>query len=169
MRSSRKVCWFLYRFLYALKCRSLGLRVHGPIPTFLERLAPHSEDLDILGYKMPPGTVIGTQSWSMHRDGNTFSDPEVFNIFRWLDADQPQETMSQLLIPFGIGPIICVGQHLARNAIKTMLAATIRNFDILPCSETNDRTMEMMELFVRTFIVLQTYLRTELNHRGCSQ
>lgn len=88
----------------------------------------------------------------MHRNEALFSEPEMFDISRWLTPNQSQvDTMSQSLAPFGLGPRQCVGQHLARYATKTMVAAIIRNFDILPCSETNERTMEMMELFVRTY------------------
>ncbi|KAJ3895364.1 cytochrome P450 [Lentinula edodes] len=124
-----------------------GLRLHGPIPTFLERLAPKGGHLDLLGYQLPAGTVIGTQSWSMHRNRGIFKDPEEFDVFRWLDSDQPQDAMLQAWAPYGLGTRICIGQHLARGAIKTVLAALLRNFDVLPFPETNDESMEMMELF----------------------
>ncbi|KAJ7218138.1 cytochrome P450 [Mycena pura] len=124
-----------------------GLRLHGPIPTFLERLAPRGETLDLMGYKLPPETVIGTQSWSMHRDATVFPEPETFDVLRWLGEDKSLEAQTQSLAPFGLGTRVCIGQHLARNAIKTMLAAIIRNFEILSSTGTNERTMEMMELF----------------------
>ncbi|KIK56498.1 hypothetical protein GYMLUDRAFT_230137 [Collybiopsis luxurians FD-317 M1] len=139
------------KILQALPCLDAlfkeGLRLHGPIPTFLERLSPQSGPLDLLGFKIPPKTVIGTQSWSMHRNEAIFQNPELFDTFRWLDEAKPQEPMLQSLAPFGMGTRICIGQHLARAAIKIMLAAIIRNFDIAPCEQTNARTMEMMELF----------------------
>jgi cytochrome P450 len=84
----------------------------------------------------------------MHRDPALFPEPDAFDISRWLDETQPQEALSQALAPFGLGSRVCIGQHLARNAIKTMIAAIIRNFEVLPCSETNEKTMDMMELFV---------------------
>ncbi|GAW09692.1 cytochrome p450 [Lentinula edodes] len=70
-----------------------------------------------------------------------------FDVFRWLDSDQPQDAMLQAWAPYGLGTRICIGQHLARGAIKTVLAALLRNFDVLPFPETNDESMEMMELF----------------------
>ncbi|KAJ3809623.1 cytochrome P450 [Lentinula aff. lateritia] len=124
-----------------------GLRLHGPIPTFLERLAPKGGPLDLLWYQLPAGTVIDTQSWSMHRNRGIFRDPEEFDVFRWLDSDQPQDAMLQAWAPYGLGTRICIGQHLARGAIKTVLAALLRNFDVLPFPETNDESMEIMELF----------------------
>ena len=105
--------------------------------------------MDLLGYRLPPRTVIGTQSWSMHREDAIYPNPEKFDVFRWLDTNQPQDAMSQSLAPFGMGPRMCIGQHLARNSIRAMIAAVLRNFEVLPCPETNDTTMEMMELLVR--------------------
>ncbi|KAJ3818453.1 cytochrome P450 [Lentinula raphanica] len=146
-----------------------GLRLHGPIPTFLERLAPKSGPLDLLGYQLPPGTVIGTQSWSMHRNDGIFKNPEEFDVFRWLDSDQPQDAMLQAWAPYGLGTRVCIGQHLARGAIKTCLAALLRNFDVLPHPETNEETMEMMELFVSLGLFnVQTQFDNRLL-RACSQ
>ncbi|KAJ3991060.1 cytochrome P450 [Lentinula boryana] len=125
-----------------------GLCLYGPIPTFLERLAPRGVPLNLLGYQLPPGTVIGTQSWSMHQNARIFGNPEEFDISRWLDnTNQLQDAMSQAWAPYRLGTRICIGQHLARGAMKTVLAALLRNFDVLPCPETNDETMDMMELF----------------------
>ncbi|KAJ3766660.1 cytochrome P450 [Lentinula raphanica] len=138
-----------------------GLRLHGPIPTFLERLAPgpqqapsgsrgHSTGLDILGYRIPPGTVIGTQSWSMHRKEDVFGNPEKFDISRWLEQDSNQDSqdaMTQAWAPYGLGTRMCIGQHLARGAMKTVLALVLRTFDVECSPETNEKTMEMIELF----------------------
>ncbi|KAF5391125.1 hypothetical protein D9757_003046 [Collybiopsis confluens] len=124
-----------------------GMRLHGPIPTFLERRSPRGGPLDLLGFKVPPRTVIGTQSWSMHRNEAIFENPEVFDVFRWLDPNKPQDAMLQALNPYGLGTRICIGQHLSRAANKTTLAAVLRNFDIAPCEKTDSQSMEMMELF----------------------
>ena len=50
-------------------------------PSPLERVAPDSLDgneFSILGYTIPPGTIIASQAWSSHRDPNIFTDPEQF-------------------------------------------------------------------------------------------
>ncbi|KAJ3753507.1 cytochrome P450 [Lentinula raphanica] len=138
-----------------------GLRLHGPIPTFLERLAPpqaqqaqsgvHHPGLNLLGYQIPPGTVIGTQSWSMHRKEDVFGNPEEFDISRWLEQDnqdsESQDAMTQAWAPYGLGTRMCIGQHLARGAMKTVLALVLRTFDVECSPETNEKTMEMIELF----------------------
>ena len=37
-----------------------------------------------MGYALPPGTVVGTQAWSMHRDERVFPAAETFLPERWL-------------------------------------------------------------------------------------
>lgn len=51
------------------------LRLHGPVPGSLSRVVPKT-GLQVLGYYIPPGTVVGTQSYSMHRNPEIFSNPE---------------------------------------------------------------------------------------------
>lgn len=59
--------------------------------------------------------------------------------------------MSQHLMPFGLGTRVCGGQNLARMMLKVTLATTVRNFDVVANTvETNERTMKIMDAFVRT-------------------
>jgi cytochrome P450 len=51
------------------------LRMYGPIPGALQRVAPQA-GLHVSGHFIPPGTIVCTQSYSMHRNPAIFSDPE---------------------------------------------------------------------------------------------
>ena len=48
------------------------MRVYGPVPALLERVVPSTtaskidDSFDMMGYALPPGTVVATQAWSMH-------------------------------------------------------------------------------------------------------
>ena len=44
-----------------------------------------------MGFTLPPGTLIGTQAWSMHRDPDVFPSPETFLPERWLHSGQKGE------------------------------------------------------------------------------
>ncbi|KAK7676146.1 hypothetical protein QCA50_020897 [Cerrena zonata] len=141
-----------------------GLRVYGSAPAFLERVVPArtsatvskaDEDFDLMGYALPPGTIVGTQAWSMHRNADVFPSAETFLPERWLSTDGSDAEedrlmkMSQHLMPFGLGTRVCGGQNLARMMLKITLATTVRNFDIIANSaETNERTMKIMDAFV---------------------
>lgn len=145
------------------------LRVYGPGPAPLERVVPKSEtSFEILGCHIPPGTIVATQSWSLHRDAAVFPSPETYLPERWLDADEEQlAEMVAHWMPFGTGIRICGGMAFALQGelwvllgvscgspyglsdIRIALATFARNFDVTaPLDETNDRTMEIRDAFV---------------------
>lgn len=141
--------------------KSIGLRVYGAAPSLLERVVPAStskngpsdEIFDLMGYALPPGTIVATQAWSMHRDPSVFPSPETFLPERWLNGNGTSEedlaTMSAYMMPFGTGSRICGGQNLAQMMIKVVLAAFVKSFDIAAPAETNERSMEIKDSFVR--------------------
>jgi cytochrome P450 len=56
----------------------------------------------MMGYALPPGTIVATQAWSMHRDPEIFPSPETFLPERWLpvdDSDAEEERLSRYVCP----------------------------------------------------------------------
>ncbi|KAI0074783.1 cytochrome P450 [Panus rudis PR-1116 ss-1] len=143
-----------------------GFRLHGSAPALLERVVPSrsaapmtksDEDFDMMGYALPPGTIVATQAWSMHRDPAVFPSPETFLPERWLSIDGSEgeeeriSRMMQHLMPFGTGSRVCGGQNFAKMMLKIVLATVVRNFDVSAnIAETNERTMKIMDAFVTT-------------------
>ncbi|KAI0371502.1 cytochrome P450 [Pilatotrama ljubarskyi] len=138
-----------------------GLRIYGAAPSVLERVVPSTtasqidDSFDMMGYALPPGTVIGTQAWSLHRDAEVFPSAETFLPERWLPVEgavgeeERLARMSQYLMPFGVGTRVCGGQNLAHMVLRITTAAVIANFDIAAdLSETNEQTMEIKDAFV---------------------
>ena len=58
------------------------LRLRGPITQGLPRLVP-PESLESCGHLIPPGTVVGVQAYTMHRNPEVWGHPEAFNPARW--------------------------------------------------------------------------------------
>lgn len=57
--------------------------------------------------------------------------------------------MHQHMMPFGVGTRVCGGQNLAQMMLRIVIAALVRNFNVIANSaETNERTMEMRDAFV---------------------
>ena len=142
-----------------------GLRVHGSTPSLLERVIPScsskngtpNESFDLMGYALPPGTIVATQAWSMHRDPSVFPSPSTFLPDRWLQTHAPDNTeqlaqMQQHYMPFGTGSRGCGGQNLAMMMLRITVAAIARNFDIAAPAETNDKSMEVRDSFVRCLV-----------------
>ena len=87
-----------------------ALRIYGAAPSLLERVVPScqaaapvsptsspimstskvDEDFDMMGYALPPGTIVSTQSWSMHRSPELFPSPETFLPERWMSVDNSE-------------------------------------------------------------------------------
>jgi hypothetical protein len=152
--------WF-YHFARMLNLLPIGLRVHGSTPSLLERVIPSftskngstNESFDLMGYALPPGTIVATQAWSMHRDSSVFPSPSTFLPDRWLETSFPDNTeqlnrMQQHFMPFGTGSRGCGGQNLAMMMLRIVVAAIARNFDTIAPAETNDKSMKHMDSFV---------------------
>lgn len=135
----------------------LGLRVYTAAPSLLERVVPdlagknstHKENFDVMGYAVPPGTIVSTQAWSLHRDPSVFPSPDSFLPERWLECSQVElDNMLQHMIPFGVGTRMCGGQNLAQVIMRIMIVAIVRNFNIAAPPETNEKSMEIKDSFV---------------------
>ena len=85
-------------------CRE-GLRLHAPIPSYLERIAP-ADGLEIDGHGIPPGTIVGMQAYTNHRDGQVYVNPDNFVPERWYE---PTAAMKLNFLPFSAGPRACIG------------------------------------------------------------
>lgn len=131
----------------------------------LERVVPANtgkkdatDDLfNLMGYSLPPNTVVATQAWSLHRNASVFPSPETFLPERWLEtADNAAELvdMNHQMMPFGVGSRLCGGQNLAQMMLRIVLVSVVRNFNIIAPPETNDRSMEMRDAFVSSLAVM---------------
>ncbi|KAG8219070.1 putative lysophospholipase [Butyriboletus roseoflavus] len=133
-----------------------GLRLYSAAPSDLERVVPSSsskngaldESFDLMGYALPPGTVIATQAWSMHRDPTIFPSPDSFVPERWLQGPDATAKMAQYLMPFGTGSRQCGGMNLAYMMLRLTVAALVRNFNVTAPPETNETSMEIKDAFV---------------------
>lgn len=136
-----------------------GLRLYSAVPSPLERVVPSStskngainEAFDLMGYALPPGTIVATQGWSVHRDASIFPSPKTFLPERWLERPGNAEhlfKMAQSLMPFGTGSRVCGGQSLAQMMLRIAVATVARNFDVVAPPETNERSMEIKDSFV---------------------
>ncbi|KAF7322331.1 Cytochrome P450 [Mycena chlorophos] len=131
---------YLNAFIYE------GMRIYGTVPSFLERVVPSGAPFAPHGYTIPPGTIVGFQSYSMHRDPAIFPDPEAFNPDRWLD-EADRERLLKNWMPFGHGPRMCAGYVLGHTVLRITVANVVRNFDITLDPATTKGSMRMMHGF----------------------
>lgn len=126
------------------------------VPASTSKNSPVDEMFDMMGYALPPGTIVATQAWSMHRDPSVFPSPETFLLERWLEgcSTSPEDLtrMAANMMPFGTGTRICGGQTLALMMLKLGIAAFVRNFDIRAPEETTAQSMDIRDSFVGHYV-----------------
>ncbi|XP_013390837.1 cytochrome P450 2J6 [Lingula anatina] len=90
---------------------------------------PHatSETTNLAGYTIPKGTVILGDLYRVLHDENNFEDAYKFKPERWLDVDG-KVVKSDKLIPFSMGPRICLGKGLAEMESFIFFTTLLQNF-----------------------------------------
>lgn len=137
-----------YEELDALKlldaCIKEGLRFRPPVALTGSRLVPEG-GLNVLGYFLPAGTVVTTQSLSMSRQRpDLFPDFDSYNPYRWLEEESSAEKR-RLLVPFGVGARRCPGGNMATYQMRLILVATFRAFKVVLAPETTPEKMAPFE------------------------
>ena len=93
--------------------------------------------------------TAGCNVWNVHhaihRNPDTWPSPNRFLPDRWLAADgDPIHPLKGAWRPFEFGPRNCIGQTLALAELKTVLAMSIRQFDMQPAYDEWDRLYPTM-------------------------
>ncbi|KAK4949912.1 hypothetical protein LTR10_011754 [Elasticomyces elasticus] len=123
-------------------CRE-ALRIHAPIPSYLERLAPEG-GLTIANTFIPEGTIVGMQAYTNHRDPNVYPDPLGFSPERWFD---PTPEMKLNFLPFSAGPRSCIGMNLGNMQLRIHLGHIFRAYEVVCPPQTTPDSMAHVEFF----------------------
>ncbi|KAF5551334.1 benzoate 4-monooxygenase cytochrome P450 [Fusarium mexicanum] len=113
-----------------------SLRLYGAASGAHQRDVPEG-GWEACGYMIPDTATVFTQAFSLHRLPEVFPNPYRFDPDRWLS---PTTEMLDAYIPFGGGPRICIGIHLAYMELRVTTAAFFRKFQgaKVHASMTND-------------------------------
>ena len=106
------------RLPYTFACLAESMRYRTIGPLGLPHLA--SEDTEIGGYRIPAGTQVLGNIYSIHHDPNLWDSPHEYIPERFLP--QPDGSMSPALtgnafIPFGTGHRRCPGRRFAETTV----------------------------------------------------
>jgi cytochrome P450 len=85
-------------------------------------------DTEIDGHRIPVGTEVLVCPYLLHRDPRWWADPEEFQPSRWQGRDQPHARHAYL--PFGAGPRVCPGSHLAMIHLTAATAVLARDYEL---------------------------------------
>ena len=90
---------------------------------------PHSTttDTEINGHFIPAKTLVFTNLWSIGHDPEVFSEPEVFNPYRFLtETGELDRSKSALFLPFGAGKRKCPGEQLGKMELFLFFAVLMQ-------------------------------------------
>jgi len=90
------------------------------------------------GTTIPAGCMIGIPHRSVHCDPENYSDPEIFDGFRYSkmrenEGESTKHGMATLApdyLIFGQGRHACPGRFFATNEVKALLAHVLLNYDV---------------------------------------
>lgn len=120
---------------YLRACIDEALRISPPAPGILWRERVPHDDVDkpliIDGQPIPPGTIFGVNTYSLHHNEEYFPDSFTFKPERWLDPDNPEaaKLTREAFAAFSIGPRACAGKPMAYLETSLVLAKTLWYFD----------------------------------------
>ncbi|CEI63369.1 hypothetical protein FVEN_g102 [Fusarium venenatum] len=113
---------------YVQACVKEALRMFGPVPMGLPRIAPKG-GLTFGDRTIPGGTIVSVSPWVIHHSKEFWGeDAHEFNPDRWLKGDVA--TKEKFWIPFGAGYGSCPGQNVAKVELAKITATLVRDYNI---------------------------------------
>ncbi|CAL1271327.1 unnamed protein product [Larinioides sclopetarius] len=98
-----------------------------PPASFLMREC--EEKIEILGHTIFPGSFCAVFTYALHRDPESFPDPERFIPERFF----PENCIGRhpyAYVPFSSGPRNCIGQKFGMMEMKVLAANVLRSFQV---------------------------------------
>jgi sterol 14-demethylase len=124
-----------------------ALRLHPPLILLLRAA---TRDLDVLGYDVPAGALVGASPAISNRIAADFPDPDLFVPQRYDEQRQEDLVNRWTWIPFGAGRHRCVGANFALIQLKAIFSVLLRDwtFDLAqpPDSYRNDHSKMVVQL-----------------------
>ncbi|KAK4050013.1 hypothetical protein OIO90_005203 [Microbotryomycetes sp. JL221] len=125
------------------------LRLHSAAPATLPRVCKDGMVIngeDDAYVFIPPGTTVGAQAYTVHRDVNLWGpDADEWKPQRWQNVTDDQE---QSMRPFSTGPTDCLGQNMAWTEMYMALAFTLRFFKGRLADDFTDNDMAPLDWFL---------------------
>ncbi|XP_022090979.1 cholesterol 24-hydroxylase-like [Acanthaster planci] len=117
------------------------LRLWPPVIGTSRQLA-HDEML--FGYKIPAGTPVWLNTYTMGRNDKCFPDPLVFNPERFIDTSEDRQLFTHF--PFSMGIRSCIGQQFALIEAKLIMSRLLQkfNFSLAPGQLRDDVLQEIL-------------------------
>jgi sterol 14-demethylase len=124
-----------------------ALRLHPPLILLLRAA---TRDLEVQGYQIPAGALVGATPAISNRIAADFPDPDQFAPERYAEPRQEDLVNRWTWIPFGAGRHRCVGANFAMIQLKAIFSVLLRDwtFELAqdPGTYRNDHSKMVVQL-----------------------
>lgn len=121
---------------YLQACIKEALRLQPPATNIFGRVVGE-EGKTINGYFCPPGTVISTYPYIVHRDKTLYGpDENKFRPERWQEDSEKEAAMKDGSFVFGQGDRGCLGKNLAMMELLKVVAEVTKSNQPNPPSQS---------------------------------
>jgi len=134
---------YLNKMPYLKACLKENFRI-TPTTAGNARILP--SDIELSGYNVPAGTFISVGTTTACMDDQIFENAQEFKPERWLkesklSREKDLHDHPYMILPFGIGPRMCIGSRLAESEIYAVIASMILKykFSLAPDSPVPER------------------------------
>jgi sterol 14-demethylase len=103
------------------------LRLHPPLILLLRMVM---EPLDVEGFHIPAGKLVGASPSVSNRLPEAFADADAFDPSRYIEPRQDDVDNPWNWIPFGAGRHRCVGAAFALMQLKSIFCVLLRDWEI---------------------------------------
>ena len=114
----------LMRLTYTSQVAQESMRLYPPF-WFYNRTARGEDEIN--GYRIPAGAQMLIVPYATHRHPDYWKVPEAFHPERFEPA-QVAGRPRHAYVPFGTGPRMCVGRHLAMMEMQLILAMVAQRY-----------------------------------------
>jgi len=124
----------LPRLAFADRVVKESLRLVPPTPVLINREAV--AEVEVGGYRLPPGSLAILSPYVTQRDPRWFPEPERFDPDRF-GPGRTEDIPEYAYFPFGAGPHVCVGNTFAMMEITLVMATLVQRFhlELMPGQE----------------------------------
>ncbi|MGI5168052.1 cytochrome P450 [Spirillospora sp. CA-253888] len=124
-----------------------ALRLHPPLILLL-RVA--KSDQEVLGHRIPAGTMVGCSLAVSNRIPEDFPDPDAFDPARYVAPREEDLLNRWTWVPFGAGRHRCVGANFAMIQLKAIFSVLLRDWEFElaqpPDTYRNDHSKMVVQL-----------------------
>ncbi|KAF2667575.1 cytochrome P450 [Microthyrium microscopicum] len=122
------------------------LRLHPPVMSGLPRVTP-PEGATIDGLYVPGNVYLSVGPFTSQRNPEVFKNPDTFDPTRWGGSEYGTRDMQDAILVWGKGARACLGQQMATNNIRIMVARIISKLQVRVENEQTHDDMEHTDHF----------------------